>query len=349
MSDHVSRAANSGESESVAVDSLPAANLRTIGAIVVVPGNPVISGGDTLLKLLSDPLGGTSPGNNGVSIARVDQDAKIVLEEELVVGDHAGAGGAIVEGVGADRPLDIARNVESLLGRGAVEVVLGVVGVDARNLLSRTEEQLGAVDGVMRREESLSHALVEASTVEAGAVDPVGVDVVIAVVSLVDVETTREAIGIRGAARLDVGVQAWAHETVTISEGNPGIESGFRLSVRHRVTSTSSNKIDLRVLTSSVASNDLSGKSGDIDASIRLTKDEELVAGVARSLLEEGQQEVQVVSSSRIIIAVVVVRVLRVSVANADRAFEVDEAGNRGPTVARPSDRGGSRKRNMVR
>jgi len=192
----MSSATNGGEGETRGVCGLPSADLRAVISVRVGPWDPVISGG-AQVHLLSDPLGSTSPGDDGIGVTRVDEDSNTGAEEGLVVGQHAGTGGCVGKGVRANGPLDVARDMKSTGSDGTVEVVGGIVGVNAWNLLLSLEE-LCTVDGIGGREESLHELLstLEPVTSEARSIDMVRVDAVIVIVGLVQSGLAGVSVGV---------------------------------------------------------------------------------------------------------------------------------------------------------
>lgn len=330
LRDHVTRASDGSEGETRGrVGGLPASDLRSVDGILVVPRDPVV-GRRSKVEFERNPLGSTGPRDNRVSVTGVDQNADVVFDEGPVVGQHALSGGRVLERVGADAPVNVV-DVESGARDVAVEVVLRVIGVNARNLLKHAE--CAAIDGVLGRKESLAHLGVELSTIEASAVHPVRVDVVVAIVRLLQCARAGEAIGVAWASRHDGSVDAGAHESVAIREGHPRLQSAFRLRVRHWVAATGSNEVDLRVRASCIALDNLGCQSRHVHARVRLSEDEEWLRLVRRRLLEELQQEVQVISGRRGIIAVVVRQVIGISVSYSNRALQIEHRSYRRPTV----------------
>lgn len=332
LGNHVTGAADGGEREASRVGSLPATNLLTVVTVVVHPAGPIAVGGAEV-HLLGDPLGGTSPRDNRISVTRVDQDANVVLEELVVVGEHAGTRLAVLQRVTANRPLNAAIDVESGRSIRAVQVVLGVVGINARHL--RGAEEGNTVDGILRREHRRQMLLrhLGARTIIARTINPVGVNVVVSVVRGVEQDAARETIGIRTASRLNVGIHAGAHQTMTVGERHPSIEGRLRLGVGDGVTRTSTDEVDLGVATLLVAVDDRGSQSRHVDTSITLTENVEGQGSILGGIFEEGDQEGQVVSGGRSISGIVVAIVVGVGVSDTNRALEVDDAGILGPSV----------------
>jgi len=290
------------------------------------PSNPVLDGGLAALESF-DPFDGSQVRDSTIRITTIHKNA-VVLGQNLISTNDRGVQLVVDDLIGADLPRTNGGSRHSMDGCAHLRQVQVLRSSGTVNAGRRETDILLSSKLEIKRAVGTGASLRGIATL----VHVVDVDITDLLVHLDEEFTTDDRLrSIEATVSRKLLVEKGAVQGVVVGE----LDEGMRivLLISHSVTHQDTLQVDLGVGGLSILLMNIVGQGRDIDASIGLARNVEVVGGELGVGSEEVQQELIVIDSGLVVVSVVVRTCVGIRETNTSGSLQVDHVSHLIPGV----------------